>query len=252
MLRVYLSGSMTIEMGGIRLNPRDFPGQQGRAAFAYLVGERHSPVSRATLAEAVWPDGPPPSWDPALSAVVSKLRSLLGTLGLDGSNVLRAVGGCYELHLPPASWVDHEVAADSVHEAEAALRAEDPAAAYGPSAIAQHIARRPFLPGEHAPWIEQKRDRLESILSRALECRAQVYLWNREYQLAVEAARDLVDRQPFREAGYRFLMRAHAAAGNSAEALRVYESCRRLLSAELGVSPSPETRAVHADVLRGL
>lgn len=252
MLRIYLSGHMTIEADGVRLGPHDFPGQQGRAAFAFLVGERIAPVSRTLLAEALWPHEPPPSWDGALSAIVSKLRALLTRAGLDGPTVLGTVGGCTELRLPPGCWVDHEVAADSIHEAEAALKAGDPARAYGPSAVAHHIARRPFLPGADGHWFERRREKLTSILVRALECRAEVYLWNGEHALAVEAARDAVALEPFREIGYRLLMRAHAAAGNTAEALRVYERCRALIREELGVAPSPETRAAHAAVLQSL
>jgi DNA-binding SARP family transcriptional activator len=45
-------------------------------------------------------------------------------------------------------------------------------------------------------------------------------------------------------------MRAHAAVGNRAEALRVYERCRCLLSEELGVAPSSQTEAVYLDILR--
>ena len=44
-------------------------------------------------------------------------------------------------------------------------------------------------------------------------------------------------------------MEAHAAAGNRAEALRVYERCRRLLADELGAYPSPETEAVYRALL---
>jgi len=45
-------------------------------------------------------------------------------------------------------------------------------------------------------------------------------------------------------------MRAHAALGNRAEALRTYHWCRELMADELGVSPSPETEAVYLEVLR--
>jgi len=46
------------------------------------------------------------------------------------------------------------------------------------------------------------------------------------------------------------LMEAHAAAGNRAEALWVYERCRKILREELGSAPSPETQAVHLKVLK--
>lgn len=252
MLRIHLSGRMTIEAEGVVLGPHDFPGQQGRAAFAFLAGRRDGLVSRSELAEALWPVQPPRSWDVALSSIVSKLRALLTRAGLDGAEALRGGGGCYELSLPRGTWIDHEVAADSIHEAETALKGEDPARAYGPSAVAHHIARRPFLPGEEGRWFEERREKLASILVRALECRAEVYLWNGEHSLAVEAARDVVALRPFRESAYRLLMRAHIAAGNAAEALWVYERCRSLIADELGVSPSSETQAVHLEVLQSL
>lgn len=252
MLRIHLSGRMTIERDEVRLGPSDFPARQGRTAFALLAGERGAPVARSTLADALWPGEPPPSWDAALSSIISKLRTVLSRAGLDGAASLSADDGCYELRLPPGSWIDHEAATDSIHEAESALRSGDPARAYGPSAIAHHIARRPFLPGEAGSWVELRREKLRGILVRALECRAEVYLWNQEYALAVEAARDVVALRPFRESAYRLLMRAHAANGNGAEALRVYERCRTLISEELGVNPSRETKAVHANVLQSL
>lgn len=252
MLRIYLSGGMSLDQEEVLVEAREFPGQQGREVFAYLVCNREGPVSRSGLADALWGSRLPEAWGTSLSAIVSKLRSLLGRVGLDGAAVLSTGAGCHELRLPDGSWIDHEAAADAIHAAESALAAGDPARAYGPSAVAHHIARRPFLPGGDAPWIDERREKLGSILIRALECRAEVYLWNGESTLAVETARDAVTSHPFRESAYRLLMRAHAAAGNTAEALRVYERCRVLVSEELGVSPSPETRAVHAAILESL
>lgn len=252
MLRIHLSGLISMERGKVLVRARDFPGPQGRAVFVFLVGHRGGPVARSALAEALWSADRPPSWEAALAAVASKLRSLLVRVGLEGAYALRTADGCYELQLPRGSWVDHEVAADSIHEAESALKAGDPGRAYGPSAVAHHIARRPFLPGQEGHWFEERRDVLASTLVRALECRAEVYLWNAEHPLAVEAAREVVRLRPFRESGYRLPMRAHAATGNGAEALRVYDRCRRRIAEELGVPPSPETRALHAEMLRAL
>jgi len=249
-IRIYLAGRVSIEIDGTLLEQSAFPGLQGRLAFAYLVAERARPVARDELADLLWPSGPGPAWETALSAIVSKLRTLLTKGGLDGARVLSSAAGCYELRLPGEVWVDLEVAADAIHEAEVALKRGDQRAAYGPSAVAHHIARRPFFPGDSGAWVDARREKLHSILIRALECRAEVYLWNNEHTLAVEAARDVVRLEPFRETGHQLLMRAHAAAGNSAEALRVYERCRQFLAEELGVDPSPRTKAIHLDVLQ--
>jgi DNA-binding SARP family transcriptional activator len=68
--------------------------------------------------------------------------------------------------------------------------------------------------------------------------------------MAVEAAKEVVQREPFRETGHQLLMRAYAASGNRADALRAYEKCRKLISEELGADPAPETQAIHRRVLR--
>jgi streptogramin lyase len=44
-------------------------------------------------------------------------------------------------------------------------------------------------------------------------------------------------------------MEGHAASGNRAEALRVYERCRRLLAEELGAYPSPQTESIYRGLL---
>lgn len=250
-IRVHLAGRVSLEVDGELFDQSAFPGRQGRVVFAYLVSEGGRPVARDELVELLWPEGAPAACGTALNAIASKLRALLRSAGLDAA-VLAASPGCYELRLPGGAWVDLDAAADAIHEAETALRAGDPASAYGPSAVAHHIARRPFLPGEEGPWIEGRRAWLHAILLRALECRAAVYLWNAELTLAVEAARELVAREPLRESGHRLLITALARSGNSAEALWAYEQCRRRIAKELGVAPSRQTKAVYEQVLQSL
>jgi DNA-binding SARP family transcriptional activator len=48
---------------------------------------------------------------------------------------------------------------------------------------------------------------------------------------------------------YRRLMRCHAALGRRAEALAVYERCRKMLATVLGIEPTPETEILHRALL---
>lgn len=251
MLRIYLSGPMRIESESLVLGPETFPGEQGRVAFACLVGHR-GPVSRSALATVVWPAGLPTAWREGLSPIISRLRALLSRIGIDGRTALRLRDSSYVLRLPARTWIDHEVALSSIHQAEAALASGNAAEAYGPSGVALQIAQRPFLPGMTGAWLERRRSSLRGILLRALECRAEVYVWNRQHSLAVEAAREAVTLEPFRESSHRLLMRAHAAAGNGAQALLAYEQCRKLIAEELGVRPSTQTQALHTEILRSM
>ena len=116
--------------------------------------------------------------------------------------------------------------------------------------MAAIIARRPFLPGEEGPWVDRQRAKLHAQLVRALDCLSDVWSANGEFALAVEVATEALTLEPFRETGWTRLMRAHAATGNRAEALRAYEQCRTLLTKELGTEPSPETEAVYLELLR--
>src|SRR5207237_88201 len=82
---------------------------------------------------------------------------------------------------------------------------------------------------------------------RALDVLVEVHAWNREPALAVRVAQQALALEPFRESGYRRLMRLHQSAGDRAEALRVYERCRRLLADELGTTPAAATEAAPAE-----
>lgn len=250
-MRLYLTGRVSVERGDRLLEERRLPGRQGRRALVYLALERGRRVPQDELADAIWGEVPPPAWETALS-VLSKLRGLLGELGLSPRDAIGSASGCYQLRLPPGAWVDVEAARQSLDAAEGALRRGRPRAAWGPANVAAAIARRPLLPGIDAEWVERRRDALQQMLVRALDCLADLALPNREHPLAAQLAAEAIGLEPFRESGYQRLMRARAAAGDRAEALRVYEQCRRLLADQLGVAPSPETEALRRALLRGV
>ena len=225
-----------------------FPGRQGRLVFAYLAAEQGRPVPRDELAEALWGDTPPPTWDKALTVIVSKLRGLLAEHG-GGANALTSAFGCYRLALPPGTWVDVIVAALAAHEADEAAATGDFGKAKAAAALAASLVRQPFLPGEDGTWVEEKRREFAEVRSRALTALSEACLRLGETQEAVKWAEQTITLAPFREAGYRLLMEAHVAAGNRGEALQVYERCRRLLAEELGAYPSPETEAIYRGLL---
>ena len=103
-LRVFLTGRVVIETGGVVLDERLLAGRQGRLVFAYLVSEQGRPVPRDQLAEALWGPSPPATWDKALTVIASKLRRGLTDAGVDGASALTSAFGCYRLDLPDGSW----------------------------------------------------------------------------------------------------------------------------------------------------
>jgi SARP family transcriptional regulator, regulator of embCAB operon len=242
--RIQLCGQTVIERDGDRLDNR-LPGRQGRLLFAYLVVNRHRQTTRDQLVEVLWPGKPPSSSDVGLNALISKLRKALGSGVLEGRPSLR-------LQLDKDAQVDVEVAGEAVHRAESQLALNEWKRAWGPSLVALFIAKREFLPGEEAAWIDMQRRQMAEIRIRALEAYAGAAFGTggTELPAAVRAAQQLVREVPLRESGYQLLMRALACQGNVAEALRVYTDLCRLLRDELGVSPSSTTQAVYDQLVR--
>lgn len=244
--RIQLCGRLVVRLDGRRVEG-DLPGRQGRLLFAYLAANRARTVEREELAEAVWPANPPEAADTALAALLSKLRRTLGADRVEGKTGLR-------LALPPDAWVDLEAAGVGVHRAESAVALGEWTRAWAPARTALNVATRGFLPGEEAPWIDERRRWLEDVRLRALECIAAAGLAMRGTELAAaeRSSRALVELAPFRESGYRFLMEAMAARDNVAEALRVYDRLRRLLRDELGVAPGAAAQDLHRRLLTRL
>ena len=222
------------------------PGRQGRLLFAFLAVRPYRTASRDELLDAIWPGELPSAPELALSALISKLRRLLGPEVIGG----RAQVG---LSLPPNAWIDVESARSAIHRAESFLETGRPWSAYGPAVTARYISERSFLPGEVAPWIDRVRGELDDIHARAIECDARIGLavGGHEGPIAIQSAKRLIELEPYRESGYRLLMEALEREGNVAEAVRVYDELRRRLREDLGTAPSVEVRSVYERLLAG-
>jgi DNA-binding SARP family transcriptional activator len=241
-VRIQVCGPLAIERDGDRLEAR-LPGRQGRLLFAYLVVNRHRPVPRDELAEALWPEPDPAVVDARLNPLLSKVRRVFGADVVSGRSVLR-------LCLPDA-WVDLESAVEAIHRAESAVAQHDWARAWGPVQAALVVSERDFLPGDDAPWIDEVRHHLTILRLRALECyaAAELGLGGPEVAGAVRSARRLIHLAPLGESGYRYLMQALATQDNLAEALHVYSQLCDQLREQLGISPSPATRDLYQHLL---
>ena len=248
-VRVYVCGRLAIEHGETVLREAAFPARQGRRLWTYLVLRRRWPVGRDELAGAIWGDAVPDAWHVTLSALVSRLRAVLRPLAAVAPGLaIRGEVGRYWLTLPPGAVVDHERARAGLHAAETALRSGDCGTALSESLVAMGIAARGFLGGEEAPWIEGERHALADLRLHALECTVEAELRRGNPASAEREAKRLLLLDPLRESGYRLLMRALAAGGNAAQAVRVMETCRRRLRDEGGLSPSAETELLFREV----
>jgi SARP family transcriptional regulator, regulator of embCAB operon len=241
--RIQLCGMLAVEIEG-RRREVELPGRQGRLLFVYLVVNRARPVARRKLLDVLWPYERPHTAETTLTGVLSRLRHVVGENVLQGKEQLRLV-------LPADAWIDVEVALRAIHEAEAAVVSGDWPQAWISGRVALHVSRREFAAGFDRPWIEELRRSLGALQSSALECigEAGLGLGGTEITAAERCGRALVALEPYRESGYRLLMRALEARGNAADALALYDQLRCRLRDELGAAPCTATQALHKRLL---
>jgi chromate reductase len=134
---------LEVELGGERIEQR-LPGRQGPLVVAMLAVNRERPVPRDELIGVLWPDRLPADPDEALSALLSKVRQVVGRDVLTGRRELA-------LSLPAGAEIDVEQARREGERARAAMARADAATAWDAASAALAITGRGFLPGHDAP-----------------------------------------------------------------------------------------------------
>lgn len=244
MLEVRAFGAVRATLDG---RPVDLGGPRQRAVLGMLVAAGRRTVSTDRFLEELWSGEPPPSATGALQAYVSRLRSVLEPRRQKRrpAEVLVSNPPGYALALP-AQAVDtwhfaallrqaagsDDVEAISTLDAALALWSDDPFAEY--------------LDQE---WAATEATRLRELHAEAVELRAAAALRSGRGAEAVPDLEAHVRSHPLREQPVGLLARAYYQAGRQAEALATLAALRGRLVDELGVDPSPDLRALEADIL---
>lgn len=218
------------------------PSARQRLLLALLLGSNGQVVSTDALVEALWGDDQPADPRGSLQSQVWRLRQRLGP-----EPPLETTPNGYRLSVGAQS--DAELFEHLV--AEARRTEGDPAAALDHWEAALALWRGPaFFDLADHPALAPRAAALEGLRAEAGEARAGALLAVGRASEALAAAEALSAESPFRERPVELRMRALAALGRVVEALRAYEAFRRHLADEVGLDPSPELRALEAEIVR--
>ncbi len=99
-------------------------------------------------------------------------------------------------------------------------------------------------------WQTFQTESLRLELAGALERLAQGLAGRQDFGPAITHARRWLALDPVHEPAHRLLMKLHAWAGDRAAAARQYQECVKVMQAELGIDPEPETTAL-LEAIRG-
>jgi DNA-binding SARP family transcriptional activator len=200
----------------------------GQRLLAYLaVHRRQQP--RPTVAGALWPEG-------TEAQACANLRSALRRLPRPDGVALVTAGPTH-VSLPPWVGVDLWQAQGLLLDVEAVVDAE------------VRLLQADLLPDWDAEWLDVEREHHRQRRLHALERLCRRHRSAGDYERAITAGLAAVGGEPLRETAQRELIEVYLAEGNHAEALRQYQSYRRRLREDLGLSPSPVIRALVAPLL---
>src|SRR3954447_342587 len=196
-------------------------------AFLALHG-RTRPVARASRPTAARPAS-------------ARLRSVLWRLPRAGDRPLVTTTSTTTVQLAQFVQVDLWHAEDDAREL-----AED----RSPAPRGLVTFQTDLLPDWPEDWLVIERESFRQTRLHALEQTSEQLCRNGSFAAALQAALSAVACEPLRETAHRRVIEVHLAEGNHGEALRQYQSYRRLLATQLGLPPTPAIRALVGPLLR--
>ncbi len=238
-LRIALLGGLDISGG--EASARASLTRKARALVAYLALRGAGGQSREKLADLLWGNSAEEQARANLRQTLSLLRKALNG---DGAGYLVTDGDQISLAGPD---IELDVALFEHLVAEATPDALKRAAALYKGDLLDGFSLKE---DSFEAWARAERERLRHLASDALTKLIAHCDEVGDTERCVETAARLLTLDPLREAAHRILMRAYAAQGRQASALKQFETCRDILKRELGVEPEPATVALYRDIRR--
>ncbi len=207
-----------------------------RVLLGALLAARGDTVSSDALIELLWPRDRPGDPEGALHTQISRLRGIVGDdletrppgyrLVVDGE---RLDAARFESAAAAAAESDGDVAIEQYRAAEAEWRGQ---AFFGLDEI------------DRSEAVRLERLRTEVVLSRLSQM-----LERGQASAALPEIEGLATGQALEEKPHALLMRAFAATGRKADALRVFQKYASRLAEETGLEPSAELRELELSIL---
>jgi DNA-binding SARP family transcriptional activator/tetratricopeptide (TPR) repeat protein len=219
------------------------------AVLAALAVDAGRLVPVDVLVDRVWGEDPPEQVRRTLHAHIARVRRIVEQVGAEEGGpvaVLRRSGG-YQLDVHPDRVDLHRFR--GLTEQARALDAGE--RRLGLLREARGLWRGEPLMGVPGEWAGRMRRSWRPEHLAAVVAWAEAELRSGDPGAVTGPVRELAEEQPLVEPLAAVLMRAHAAAGRTADALAVFDGIRRRLADELGADPGPELRSVHQALLRG-
>jgi DNA-binding SARP family transcriptional activator/WD40 repeat protein len=231
-------------LGPLELEPPATLEPRDRIALSALVVRRDLSLTPEELADAIWGDSLPATWNKQVQICVARLRKTLG------SELIETVAGGYRMDLN-----GHEL--DLLRFEELTGLGRGFAETGEPDRAVTSYTRALALWRGHPlddvyRWGpgHSEATRLEELHRQVEEDRLEAMLESGEHRQVAAEAEALVAAEPLRERRWMILALAQYRSGRPSEALRTLLRARNELATETGVDPSPQLVELEDAILR--
>jgi DNA-binding SARP family transcriptional activator len=236
-LEIYALGEGRVIRDGRPVSPSEWQAAMAKELFFYIL--MHGPAERDAIGLVFWPDLSTRKMRNSFHTTLHRMRRAVGADGVvveGGQYRLGDVEYWFDVEefetlserarlLPPNDWQAEEL----WRRAEALYQGD-------------------FLPEVERVWCVTKREALCEKYVEVLIGIGRCHSARRDLEGAIDWYRQALRADELREDIHRSIMRAYASAGRRSEAMAQYHACREALSRELGVEPSPETKALFEQI----
>lgn len=248
-LRFGVLGPLEVRLDGA---PLTLGGRQQRAILGMLLCEGGHAISVERMADALWGEHLPRSYQATVKTYVFHLRTALEPSrprGAAGEVLTTEPGGTYRLNTSVES-VDAHRFEELVRRGGAALESDEPGQALDVFDDALALWRGDVLADlTDFDFVSPTAVRLRELRLCALESRIEAELALGHHNTAVAELDRLVVDYPMRERLHAQRILALYRSDRQSDALNAYRDLRTHLRDELGVEPGPSVQELHQRVL---
>ena len=246
LLEVKLFGGMEVRLNGERVDSTRISRDKVKTLLAILVLARGREMERDALVRSLWPESTLDGARRNFYTIWSQLRDALELPDGTCPYLIRRKGACS---------IDARLVRSDVKRFDALCRE----LRFG--AVSDENAREIYrqIEEEFSSELLPGEQKNEIIIAAREDCKAQFLdaLINGSANLvrmgdghqAMWLARSAVRKDNLREDAYQALMNAQIAIGQRTAALMTYLKCKKILSEQLGLDPSPDMEAMYQQLL---
>lgn len=203
----------------------------------FLVASGGHRISQEKIFQALWPDSDGDAAAQSFHTTLHRLRKNL----LGDKEAIIAQDGVVSLNSNRV-WIDCWELEKQLDAFDSALAIGDRAASQQHSTTLRTLYSGPFLGAEAEPsWAIHFRTKLQTRVLRALTDIGRMCEQEGRYDDAIVNYQHAIEIDALAEPIYQYLMRVLVLSNRHAEALAVYQRCRKNVAQSLGVMPSAAT-----------